>query len=181
MKKFIISVLFALPLSLHAQTEAMQDTVAVAAPTHLFGYVSYSTLLESMSDYSLAMAKYSKLEEKYIEESKRVEDDFNAKYEAFLDGQRDFPATILKKRQSELQELLEKNIAFKAESKRLLAEAKAELLKPLRDKLSSVLATLGREKKLAFIINIDDNACPFINPEQGENLSEPALMMLNEQ
>ena len=116
MKKFLLLALMALPLSLHAQNEEATVVATAATQEVKFGYVSYSTLLESMPDYAVAMNKYAQLEEKYAAETRRVEDEFNAKYEAFLEGQRDFPPSILNKRQSELQELLEKNIAFKNES-----------------------------------------------------------------
>ena len=142
MKKILLLALMALPLSLHAQNEGATVVATAATQEVKFGYVSYSTLLESMPDYAVAMNKYAQLEEKYAAETRRVEDEFNAKYEAFLEGQRDFPPSILNKRQSELQELLEKNIAFKNESKRLLAEAKAELMKPLRDKMLKVVSTI---------------------------------------
>ena len=181
MKKFLLLALMALPLSLHAQDEAAAVVETSTATSGVkFGYVSYSTLLESMPDYAVAMNKYAQLEEKYAAETRRVEDEFNAKYEAFLEGQRDFPPSILNKRQSELQELLEKNIAFKNESKRLLAEAKAELMKPLRDKLSNVLSTIGTEQGLAFIINTDNDSCPFINSQMGVNVFDTAVSMLNQ-
>ena len=181
MKKILLLALMALPLSLHAQNqEATVVETSAAASVIKFGYVSYSALLESMPDYAVAMSNYAQLEEKYAAETRRVEDDFNAKYEAFLEGQRDFPPTILNKRQSELQELLEKNIAFKNESKRLLAEAKAELMKPLRDKLSNVLSTIGTEQGLAFIINTDNDSCPFINSQMGVNVFDTAVSMLNQ-
>lgn len=178
MKKFLLFAFMAISLSLHAQNEETVAPVAVSASEPTFGYVSYSALLEAMPDYATAKRKYVQLEEKYSVEAKRVEDEFNAKYEAFLDGQRDFPPTILKKRQSELQELLDKNIAFKAESKRLLAEAEAELMAPLREKLSNVLATVGNQMNLMFIINTDDNACPFVNPKQGVDVYDIASKML---
>ena len=180
MKKFLLLALMALPLSLHAQNEEATVVATAATQEVKFGYVSYSTLLESMPDYAVAMNKYAQLEEKYAAETRRVEDEFNAKYEAFLEGQRDFPPSILNKRQSELQELLEKNIAFKNESKRLLAEAKAELMKPLRDKLSNVLSTIGTEQGLAFIINTDNDSCPFINSQMGVNVFDTAVSMLNQ-
>ena len=181
MKKFLLLALMALPLSLHAQDEAAAVVETSTATSGVkFGYVSYSTLLESMPDYAVAMNKYAQLEEKYAAETRRVEDEFNDKYEAFLEGQRDFPPSILNKRQSELQELLEKNIAFKNESKRLLAEAKAELMKPLRDKMSKVLATIGTEMGLAFIINTDNDSCPFINPQKGFDVLDTAVRMLNQ-
>ncbi len=49
---------------------------------------------------------------------KRATDEFNLKYEAFLDGLKDFAPAIRMKRQAELQELMEKNMAFKQEAAR---------------------------------------------------------------
>lgn len=180
MKKFLLFALLAVTLSLHAQNDVKVMPAAASESAPAFGYVSYSALLKAMPDYATAMRRYEQLEEKYSAEAKRVEDEFNAKYEAFLDGQREFPPTILKKRQSELQELLDKNIAFKSESKRLLAEAEAELMAPLRDKLSKVLATVGSQMNLMFIINTDNDACPFVNPKQGFDVYDIATRMLNQ-
>lgn len=167
MKKILFLALVAFPISMLAQTP-------------VFGYTSYDSLLVSMPDYTLAVHKYEDLEKKYAAETRRVENEFNSKYEQFLEGQRDFPATILKKRQTELQELMDKNMAFKAESRRLLAEAKKEIMKPLHEKLSQVLTTIGKEQNLMFILNTDNNACPFVNPEQGVDVTNTAKSMLEQ-
>ena len=181
MKNILLLALLALSLSLHAQNEEVNVVnTTMTAPEFKFGYVSYSALIEAMPEYATAMRRYTELEDKYAAETKRVEDEFNAKYEAFLEGQRDFPPTILNKRQSELQELLEKNIAFKNESKRLLADAKVVFMKPLREKLANVLATIGQEMGLAFIINTDNDSCPFINPQKGVDVHDIATRMLNQ-
>jgi outer membrane protein len=142
------------------------------APALTFGYVSYESVLTSMPDYAIMQTSMTQLRDKYAAEQKRVEDDFNKKYEEFLDGQRSFPQTILQKRQSELQEMLDKNIAFKKESQRLLAEAEAEALAPLKERLNAALAKVGQEKGYAFILNTDQNAAPFINPAMGEDATE---------
>ena len=105
-------------------------------------------------------------------ELKRVEDEFNRKYEEFLDGQRDFAPTILQKRQTELQDLLKKNVAFKAESQKLLKKAEEEAYLPLKEKLKKVLEEIGLERGYAFIINTDGDACPFIHPDMGEDVTQ---------
>ena len=79
-----------------------------------FGYFSYDQVLTTMREYKVVMENMNDLKTKYDAETKRVEEEFNKKYEEFLDGQRDFAPTILQKRQSELQELLKRNVAFKA-------------------------------------------------------------------
>lgn len=135
-----------------------------------FGYISYDSVLHAMPAYATAMRQLDNLKAKYEAEAKRVESDFNKKYEEFLEGQRDFPQTILQKRQSELQELLDRNILFREESRRLLAEAERDLLAPLHARIGSLLRVIGEERGYAFIVNTDNNACPFINPSQGDNI-----------
>lgn len=95
-----------------------------------------------------------------------------------LDGQRDFPQTILQKRQMELQELMEKNIAFKKESQRLLVEAREKAMQPLKSRLADALARVGSSRGLAFIINTDQNALPWMNITMGEDVTEAVLEAL---
>jgi len=143
-----------------------------------FGYVSYEKVFQMLPDYAATQQNLDILRAKYADEAKRAEDEFNKKYEEFLDGQRDFPATILQKRQTELQQLMEKNIAFKEESRRLLEQAQEEAYAPLHQKLADVLQRVGTERGLAFIINTDQNACPFINPDMGEDVTAAVLALI---
>ena len=139
--------------------------------TFRFGYLSYEQALKSMSQYAVMQKKMADLEAQYQAETKRVEDEFNRKYEEFLEGQREFPKTILQKRQVELQELMEKNIAFKDESRQQLASAEEEMTTPLKEQLSGVIAKIAKERGLAFVINTDSNACPFIDTTMGEDIN----------
>lgn len=143
-----------------------------------FGYVSYEKVFQMMPDYAIAQQNLDILRAKYADEAKRAEDEFNKKYEEFLDGQRDFPATILQKRQTELQELMAKNIAFKEEGRRLLEQAQEEAYAPLHQKLSNALQSVGSLRGLAFIINTDQNACPYINPEMGMDVTEDVINLI---
>ena len=163
MKRFLFLLLTVITLSASAQTEA---------PVLKFGFLSYDAVLRSMADYTLVETNMAQLQEQYAAEQKRVEDEFNKKYEEFLDGQRDFPQTILQKRQSELQELLDKNIAFKKEGQRLLAEAREKAMQPLKARLADALARVGSSRGLAFIVNTDQNALPWMNITMGEDVTE---------
>ena len=140
--------------------------------TMKFGFLSYEAALQSMPDYTLAQNKLAELKAQYQTEAKRVEDEFNRKYEEFLEGQREFPKTILQKRQSELQELMDKNIAFKQQGLAELARAEQEAMAPLRIKLIEVLGKIGRERGYAFIVDTDQKAMPFINPAMGEDINQ---------
>ena len=140
--------------------------------TFRFGYLSYEGAIQSMPDYAIVQKKMKALQEQYQAETLRVEDEFNRKYEDFLDGQREFPRTILQKRQTELQELMEKNIQFKEKSREELAEAERQALAPLRIRLIEQLGIIGRERGYAFIYDTDTKALPFINTAQGEDINQ---------
>ncbi|MBP3286859.1 MAG: OmpH family outer membrane protein [Prevotella sp.] len=169
MKRFLFLLLTVFTLSASAQT---------TEPVLKFGFLSYDTIIQSMDDYAFVESGMQALQEQYAAEQKRVEDEFNKKYEEFLDGQRDFPQTILQKRQMELQELMEKNIAFKKESQRLLAEAREKAMQPLKSRLADALARVGSSRGLAFIINTDQNALPWMNITMGEDVTEAVLEAL---
>ena len=140
--------------------------------TFRFGYLSYDAVLQSMPEYTMVQQKLTKLNEQFQAETLRIEDEFNRKYEEFLDGQRDFPKTILQKRQSELQELMERNIAFKENSRAELAQAEKEAMAPLRIRIIEIVGKIGRERGYAFIIDTDKTALPFINPAMGEDINQ---------
>jgi Outer membrane protein (OmpH-like). len=163
MRRILLLIFTVISLSASAQT---------TAPVLKFGFLSYDAVLRSMPDYASVESSMAQLREQYAAEQKRVEDEFNKKYEDFLDGQRDFPQTILQKRQSELQELMNENITFKKESQRLLAEAEKEALAPLQARLADALAKVGNQRGLAFILNTDQNATPWMNPAMGEDVTE---------
>ena len=164
MKKTIIRMVLAVMVQAgYAQSNTMSMK---------FGYLSFEMVMKSMPEYAAMQTNLAQLREQYEAEQKRVEDDFNKKYEEFLDGQAGFPKTILQKRQSELQEMLDKNIAFKKESQQLLANAESTMMEDLKSTITAALVELGQERGYAFILNTDQNAVPFINPELGEDITE---------
>ena len=145
----------------------------------IIGYLSYDSALHAMHEYATVQRQLSHLRTQYEKELKRAQDDFNKKYEEFLEGQHDFPATILRKRQTELRELMEKNVAFKAEGQRELQQAEEEALKPLQARLSEVLARIARERGYIIILNTDSNACPYIDPQVTEDINQLVIEAVN--
>jgi len=187
MKKYLIFLFAFTSLTIQAQ-DVMDSTTAAppaqtpvqapalmqdaAVPAFRFGFLSYEAALQSMPDYTMVQQKMAELRSQYETELARVEDEFNLKYEDFLDGQRDFPKTILQKRQSELQELMTRNINFKENSREELANAEQEAMAPLRIKLIETLGKIARERGYAFIVDTDVKALPFINPDMGDDINQ---------
>lgn len=149
-----------------------QQATTAAQPVLRFGYFSFEQVFHTMPGYAIAKHNMDELRGKYDEETKRVETEFNSKYEEFLDGQRSYAKSILEKRQAELRELMEKNIAFKAEAARLLKKAEKEAYAPLKAKMNAALQQIGKENGFAFILNTDNNATPYLSAEMGVDITE---------
>lgn len=170
MKKILLVIFACIAMAAQAQDNA---------PALKFGYLSYDLALKSMKDYATVQMRMDSLRSAFNAEMQRVEDEFNRKYEDFLDGQKDFPRTILLKRQTELQEMLQKNVAFKQQSVQEMKDTEAQLMAPLRIHLNEAIATIAREQGLALVINTDANACPFIEPAMGVDVNELVVKKLN--
>ncbi len=136
-----------------------------------FGYLSYTSVLKLMPDYMAAQRNLDDLRTKYDLEMKRVENEFNQKYEQFLEGQHDFAPSILQKRQAELQELMDKNIAFKQKAQQLLKDAETKAYAPVYQRLDAVIQRVGQALGLAFVLNTDAHAVPFINTASGVDVT----------
>lgn len=137
-----------------------------------FGYLSYDSVIVSMREYADMQQSMEQLRAQYAAEQQRVEDDFNKKYEEFLDGQAAFPKTILQKRQSELQEMLDRNIAFKRQSQQLLEQAEAEQRQALLQLIGAAVKAIGMDRGYTFILNTDANATPWLNPALGDDITD---------
>ncbi|WP_288276905.1 OmpH family outer membrane protein [uncultured Prevotella sp.] len=170
MKKFLLVIFACIAMAAQAQDNA---------PALKFGYLSYDLALKSMKEYATVQMRMDSLRSAFNAEMQRVEGEFNRKYEDFLDGQKDFPRTILLKRQTELQEMLQKNVAFKQQSVQEMKDTEAQLMAPLRIHLNEAIATIAREQGLALVINTDANACPFIEPAMGVDVNELVVKKLN--
>lgn len=184
MKNILITLLLCMAITAYTQEEDIvktdvQNGVPVApAPVALtFGYASYDTLLIACPGYEAAKAEIDTLRARYDAEAQAIEDEFNEKYEEFLAGMNTFPQSILEKRQVELQEYLERNIAFREESKRLLAEAEVAAFAPLHEKVQEALKAIGQKHDLLFIINTDTKATPFINESLGVDVTEEVIAL----
>lgn len=146
-------------------------TIVANAQDFKFAYFSYETALKSMPEYATATSNVDKLRAQYDGEIKRAEKEFNSKYEDFLENQRSMAPAILDKRQAELQELLQKNLKFKDEAKRLLQQAEKDAYAPLREKLAATIKKIGAERGYAFILNTDGDTCPYVDSTKGDDIS----------
>lgn len=167
---FLLALLAVFALPMQAQNEG-DDTSAAADTTALFGFFSYNEVLEAMPDMTLLKTKMADQRSQYEAELKRAEEEFNKKYEEFLEGQRQFAPSIYKKRQAELTDLMQRNMAFKAEAQQQLQQAEQAAMAPLKAKLSAAVAKVAKQMGLAFVLNTDGDAVPYVDPVLGTDIT----------
>lgn len=163
-KIFIALIVLALfPLTIIAQSDGQKPL--------RFGYFSYGQVMKSVGYYSIARHGVDELRAQYAAEAKRSEEDFNKKYEAFIEEQAGLAANIRKKRQAELMDLMEKNTNFKTEAERLIKDAERSANDSLCTIINAAVREIGTERGYAFILNTDNNNLPFVNPANGEDIT----------
>ncbi len=164
--------------ALHAQEQGEGQPAAATVAVPQFGYLSYSKVFALMPDYQKAREDFAALKAQYDAEATRAEDEFQRKFADFLQGQKDFPKSIMQKRQVELQELMDKSVNFRTEAQRLLAEAEAKLQAPIADRLNNAIHEVAAKRGLIFVLNTDGNAVPFIHPQAGVDITDAVLTQL---
>lgn len=137
-----------------------------------FGYMSYKQILQQLPEYAQATKDLAILKAKYEAEAQKGEEEFQRKFVDFLQGQKDFPQAIMQKRQAELQTLMDNGVAFRMKSQELIASAEKDLMQEVYKRLNRALLEVGVEYGYGYILNTDDNNCPYINPVIGFDVTE---------
>lgn len=163
MRKLLLLFLFS-PLALMAQNK--------------FGFFSYAAVLDSLPQYRVAMENYDKLKQRCLKEIDHNEQELTRFYVAFLDGHRDFPEPILRKRQKELQQMIDNSIAFRDELKAWLNHAKDSLVLSSRLSVDSALSRVCTELSLSYIIDTDDGGYRYINPMLGQDVTQDIISVI---
>lgn len=136
-----------------------------------FGYVSYKEIVTALPEYCIVNAHLDELQAKYEAEIERSEREFNQKYTDFIEEQSQFPDNIRIKRHKELQELMEKAMAFKKEINDAMREARHEMMKPLHDKVNEAVMKVCIEGNYDYILDMDDRTYIAINPQSGTDIT----------
>lgn len=164
-KKIILELLFLLMLL----------PLVSSAQNSRFGYFRYNEVLKQLPEYGTVMNDYEELKKRCDNEVARNEEELTRCYVAYLAGQNEFPEPILRKRQKELQELVDKSILFREELQSWLTEARDSLLAPLRAKVDDAVGRVCVHNNLGYAIDLDESGYKFINPSYGFDITVALL------
>ena len=143
-----------------------------------FGYFSYATVLDSLPQYKQAMNDYEKLKQRCLKEIEHNEQELTRFYVAFLDGHRDFPEPILRKRQKELQQMIDNSVIFRDQLKVWLRHAKDSLSAQSVQMVDSALHRVCTELSLLYAINTDEAGYKYLNKQFGQDITNDVLSVI---
>lgn len=166
MKKILFITLFFLLLSCRLMA------------SHEFACFSYEMVIVEMPEYQQMKDSLARFQTAINAELQRMENDFNSKYEDFLEGQKDFPSIIRQKRQNELQEMINRKVAFQLEMQQTYKEVEQSLASSIRQKVNKVIQKIGSTHHYAFVINTDGDLCPWMDPSQFIDVTSQILKAL---
>ena len=140
-----------------------------------FGYYSNNSVLQALPSYEQAVADYERLCQRCEKEIEHNERELTRQYVAFLDGYRDFPEPILRKRQNELQRLVDNSVNFRKELKVWLAQAKDSLFAPSHAMVAVAAEKVAVACDLDYVIDTDAVAYVYMNPSKAVDITRMLL------
>lgn len=186
-KVFFLLCICSLSQTLAAQqqdsvtVDSIKPQVAVERPrprTLVMGSIRTNIILQNMPQYKAMQASMQALREQYEAEARKSEEEFQRKFEEFLQGKDEFPKTILEKRQNELQSILEANANFRIKVQELLAEAEKSLMADVRAEMNDAIAVVAQDKGVSIVFDLDNGSVPYILSGLAVDLTADVIQLL---
>ena len=183
-KSLLLAFLMLSWQGLSAQTDTiaatpLQPATQVAQPQAIIlGKVTSASIIPLMPQYQAMQNNMVSLREQYEAEAKKSESDFQRKFEEFMKGQKDFPQTILEKRQNELQAMLETNAAFRIKVQALLKEAETAMMADVKAELSEAISLAAQQKGVSVVFDLDGDGVPYLAPNLALDLNADVRIIL---
>lgn len=160
------------------QSQAQQQATRQTPRAFVMGQINSNAILPRMPQYLAMQESLKALKEQYEAEAKKSENDFQRKFEEFMQGQKDFPKTILEKRQNELQIMLETNAEFRIKAQKLLAEAERTMLADVKAEMAEAIAIVAQENGVSIVYDLDDGSVPYLVPGIAADLTIAVMQQL---
>ena len=161
MKKLIIALFLALPLGVFAQQNLK------------IGYINKQEILTAMPEANTAMKALEDMNLKYITEGKKLEEEFQRKYQEYAAQADTLDKTIRQYKENELARLQQSIQEFTKSADENLKKKQQELFVPIISKLDETIKKVGDENGFTYII---DNSANIITYTSAQAINVASLV-----
>ncbi len=135
-KKLLIAIFIALPMSVFAQK---------------FAIINTQQLMESMPEIKSVNEQMEAASKKYEDEFSKLQEEFQKKFEEFQSLDENTPQTIKDRRMQEMQELDAKVQQFRQTATQDLQRQQQQLMAPIQESVMKAIQGVGAEGHYTFV------------------------------
>lgn len=152
----VVSVFFFTSLAIFAQTPS--KTKEKETPPTKIGYVSVDYLLQQQPEFKDIQTTISTKQQQVVGELKRLNEEFQAKAEAYRKDNSQLNDIIRLDREKELQHLQNRMQDFDQTAQKQVKEQSNQLLSPLLKKVQTAVNAYAKENNYRYVFNSDANS-----------------------
>lgn len=145
MKKIIIAILLALPMTMFAQK---------------IGHVNSASLIQGLSEYTALQTEIQNLQKQFQDELQRKESDLKAKTEAYEKEAATLSETLKQYREQELQKAYQEYQQFGQTSEQELQKVYQTKMTTIQEKVMNAVKEVGAAGGYAYIL--DEASLPYV-------------------
>ena len=147
----LLAAMFILPLGAMAQSK--------------FAHMNSQEVITAMPEYTKAQADLDKMSKDYQTEMQRTQEEFNKKYQEFLQQADSLPKNIAERRQKELQDMAQRQEQFQQEAYQSMQKAQQDAMTPIYQKLDQAIQAVGKAEGVIYICDIARTPVAYIGTE----------------
>ena len=159
-KRLLIAILIALPMTVFAQK---------------FGVINTQALLESMPEAKQVSEQLQASSNSYQEEFNKLQAEYQKKYDEFQALDDSTPQTIKDRRVQEMQEIESKIYQFRQTAEQDIQRQQQQLMAPLQERVMKAIQTVGDEGGYTFIF---ENLVPVYAGKDVTDVTETVKALL---
>ena len=152
--------------SLIALAAAIAIPMGVTAQQKL-ATVNVQEIFKAMPETAAAETSLAIASQKYQDEYKRLETEFNQKYADFqsIAEDHDTPSTIKERRMQEIQQNDDKIQKYIADAKADMEKRRSTLQAPIYEKIRATIATVGNEGGYTYVFDVSSTPVAYSGPD----------------
>lgn len=158
LKKFALVIMLMLPMGVFAQNLK-------------FGHINAMEIISAMPEYTKAQNDLKALSDQLGKELQRTQEEFNKKYQEFMQTKDSLPANIAERRQKELEDMMQRQQQFQEKAQQDMEKAQNDLMAPIYKKLDDAIKSVGTSEGVVYIFDLARTPIPYVNESQSANLN----------
>ena len=113
--------------------------MGVFAQNLKFGHINAMEIVSAMPEYTKAQSELQALNKQLGQDLQRTQEEFNKKYQEFMQQKDSLPTVIAERRQKELEDMMQRQEQFQAKAQQDMEKANNDLMAPVYKKLDDAI------------------------------------------